>query len=165
MPKKASPLYVDNGRLLTLSLSWRSLNCSYSAWLWNKGSNRSTSTANSVPFSKRYNNVSKSKSQSPLLETAVPYAANKWECSGKSAVSSVKCSVSIKRCRNSERKCKGPPKNATCPLIGLPQASPAMVWLTTAWNIDAAKSSFFAPSLIKGCISVLANTPQREAIG
>ena len=64
-----------------------------------------------------------------------------------------------------DKKYKGPPKNATFPLIGLPQASPLIVWLTTAWKIEAAISSVFAPSFIKGWTSVLAKTPHLEAIG
>ena len=59
----------------------------------------------------------------------------------------------------------GPPKNKTLPLIGLPQARPLIVWLTTACIIDKAISSFLAPSFNKGWTSALANTPQRDAIG
>ena len=66
---------------------------------------------------------------------------------------------------NSDKKCRGPPKNATCPRIGFPQARPLIVWLTTAWKMEADKSSLVAPSLIRGWISVLANTPHLAAIG
>ena len=66
---------------------------------------------------------------------------------------------------SSERKWRGPPKNATCPLIGFPQASPLIVWFTTAWNMEAAKSSLAAPSFIRGWISVFAKTPHLDAIG
>ena len=45
------------------------------------------------------------------------------------------------------------------------QARPEMVWLTTAWKMEAARSAVVAPSLISGWISVLANTPQRAAMG
>ena len=51
---------------------------------------------------------------------------------------------------SSGRKCKGPPKKATFPRMGLPQARPLMVWFTTAWKIEAARSSLVAPSLISG---------------
>ena len=51
------------------------------------------------------------------------------------------------------------------PRIGCPHARPAIVWVATAWKTDAAMSSCAAPSLISGCTSVLANTPQREAMG
>ena len=34
-----------------------------------------------------------------------------------------------------------------------------------AWKMEAARSALVAPSLISGWISVLANTPQRAAIG
>lgn len=57
------------------------------------------------------------------------------------------------------------PKNATFPLIGLPHARPDIVWLTTAWNIDAEISSFAAPSFISGWMSVFANTPHLDAMG
>ena len=71
----------------------------------------------------------------------------------------------INRSLRPSKKWRGPPKNVTFPLIGLPQASPLIVWFTTAWNIDAAISSDLAPSLIKGCTSVLAKTPHLDAIG
>ena len=66
---------------------------------------------------------------------------------------------------NSDKKWSGPPKNATWPRIGLPQARPLIVWFTTAWKIEAERSSLVAPSLIRGWMSVLAKTPQRAAIG
>ena len=53
----------------------------------------------------------------------------------------------------------------TLPRIGLPHARPLMVWLTTAWKMEADRSSLVAPSLMRGWISVLAKTPQRAAIG
>ena len=40
-----------------------------------------------------------------------------------------------------------------------------MVCVTTDWKMDAAMSSLRAPSLMSGCTSVLANTPQRLAMG
>ena len=76
-----------------------------------------------------------------------------------------KLNVRINACLNSDKKCRGPPKNATLPRIGLPHARPLIVWFTTAWNIDAERSSLVAPSLIRGWISVLANTPHLAAIG
>ena len=51
-----------------------------------------------------------------------------------------------------------------CPRMGFPHASPLMVWFTTAWKMDAARSSFDAPSLMRGWISDFANTPHRAAI-
>ena len=71
----------------------------------------------------------------------------------------------MKRLRSSLIKKSGPPRKAMFPVILRPEANPAIVWLTTAWKIEAAMSSFLAPSLIKGWTSVLANTPQRLAIG
>ena len=96
---------------------------------------------------------------------AAPVATKRWASSGTIISSSFKFRVLINLFLSSERYVRGPPKNATLPLIGLPQASPEIVWLTTAWKIDAAISSFAAPSLINGWMSVLAKTPHLEAIG
>ena len=49
--------------------------------------------------------------------------------------------------RSSLMKNNGPPRNTTVP------------------KIDAARSGFAAPSLMSGCRSVFAKTPQRDAIG
>ena len=98
-------------------------------------------------------------------ERAAPAAANRCESLGEMAVSSLRFSVRIKAALSSERNVRGPPKNTTFPLMGLPQARPLMVWFTTAWKMEAAKSGLVAPSLIRGWISLLANTPQRAAIG
>ncbi len=51
------------------------------------------------------------------------------------------------------------------PRMGRPQARPEMVWVTTDWKMEAAMSSRRAPSFSSGCTSVLANTPQRLAMG
>ena len=67
-----------------------------------------------------------------LLLKADPMAANRWEFSGAMICSSSSFRVRMKAAFSSERKCKGPPKKATCPRMGLPQARPLMVWLTTA---------------------------------
>ncbi len=96
---------------------------------------------------------------------AAPVATKSWEFSGKTTWSSLSPSVSMNLFLSSERKYKGPPRKATFPLIGLPQARPLMVWFTTDWNTDAAMSSFAAPSLSNGCISLLAKTPHLAAIG
>ncbi len=96
---------------------------------------------------------------------AEPMAANRWEFSGAMISSSVSFSVRMNALRSSGRKWSGPPKKATFPRMGLPQARPEMVWLTTAWKMEAERSSFVAPSLMRGWMSVLANTPQRAAMG
>ena len=96
---------------------------------------------------------------------AEPIAAKRCEFSGVIVCSASRLSVRIKAAFNSDRKCSGPPRKATCPRIGLPHASPLIVWFTTAWNIEADKSSRVAPSLMSGWISVFANTPHRAAIG
>ena len=62
-------------------------------------------------------------------------------------------------------KNNGPPRNTTVPWIGRPEARPAIVWVATAVKIEAARSGLAAPSLMSGCKSVFANTPQRDAIG
>ena len=74
-------------------------------------------------------------------------------------------SVSSKRLRSSGRYCSGPPRKATLPRMGRPHARPEMVCVTTDWNMDAAMSSLRAPSFSSGWTSVLANTPQRLAMG
>jgi len=51
------------------------------------------------------------------------------------------------------------------PLIGRPQASPAIVWVATAWKTEAARSVCSAPWLSSGCTSDFANTPHRDAMG
>ena len=79
--------------------------------------------------------------------------------------SSLSSRVLMKAALSWSRKWRGPPRNATFPRIGLPQARPDMVWFTTAWNMEAARFGLVAPSLISGCISVLANTPHLAAIG
>ena len=76
---------------------------------------------------------------------AAPVAAKRWEFSGSMVVSSVSFSVRMNAALSWGRKCSGPPKNATWPRMGLPQARPEMVWLTTAWKIEAARSAFVAP--------------------
>ena len=96
---------------------------------------------------------------------AEPIAAKRWEWSGAIICDGPRFNVLMKDSRSSERKWSGPPKKATFPLIGFPQARPDMVWLTTAWKIDAARSSFVAPSLISGCMSDFAKTPHLAAIG
>lgn len=56
-------------------------------------------------------------------------------------------------------------RKATLPRMGRPHARPEMVWVTTAWKMEAATSSGRAPSLSNGWTSVLAKTPQRLAMG
>ena len=45
---------------------------------------------------------------------------------------------------------EGPPKKATQPRMGLPQARPEMVWFTTAWKMEAARSGRVAPFIDEG---------------
>ena len=78
--------------------------------------------------------------------------------------SSVNFKVSIKRIFNWSKKYKGPPKNTIFPSSGRPWARLPIVWLTTAWKIESAISALETPSFNKAWTSVLAKTPQREAI-
>ena len=59
-------------------------------------------------------------------------AAKRWEFSGSTVVSAVRPSVRMNAFFSSGRKCSGPPRNATQPRMGLPQARPEIVWFTTA---------------------------------
>ena len=68
-----------------------------------------------------------------FLETsAAPIATKSCGCSGKIISLGVNDNVSINLLRSSDKKNNGPPKNATLPEIVLPQASPPIVWSTTA---------------------------------
>ena len=51
--------------------------------------------------------------------------------------------------------------NTTGGLILVPCASPPMVCLATAWNVDSARSALSTPWFSSGWMSVLAKTPQR----
>ena len=74
---------------------------------------------------------------------AAPIATYNCEFLGVIYSPSFRFKVSINLFVSPSRKCNGPPKKATFPLMGFPQASPLIVWFTTAWKIDAAISSFF----------------------
>ena len=67
-----------------------------------------------------------------VSSSAAPIAAKRCEFGGSMVVSSVSFSVRMNAALSCGRKCSGPPRNATWPRIGLPQARPEMVWLTTA---------------------------------
>ena len=67
------------------------------------------------------NGVSSSESK------AAPVATKRWASSGIIISPSFSSRVSINLFLNSERYVSGPPKNATFPLIGLPQARPEIV--------------------------------------
>ena len=58
---------------------------------------------------------------------AAPTAANRCECPGSMMASPVRLSVRINAFFSSGRKWRGPPRNATFPLIGLPHARPDIV--------------------------------------
>ena len=94
-----------------------------------------------------------------------PWPRRAAPCSGTRTASGARPRVRRTAAASPGRKWRGPPRNATVPRMGLPQASPEMVWFTTAWRMLAAMSSRRAPSLMRGCTSVLAKTPQRAAMG
>ena len=72
--------------------------------------------------------------------------------------------IRSKASRSRLKKVSGPPKYTTFPVISRPWASPAMVWFTTATRMDAAMSFFWAPWFKSAWMSLLANTPHREAM-
>ena len=69
-----------------------------------------------------------------------------------------------KQSRSWGKKVSGPPRYTTFPAISRPWARPAMVCPATASNMLRATSSLRAPWFSRGCMSDLANTPQREAM-
>ena len=113
----------------------------------------------------RLNNSTKEIGFESKLERAAPRATNICEFSGEIISSSLKFKVSTNLSFSIGKKWRGPPKKATFPLIGLPQARFEIVWLTTDWKTEIAMSDLLAPWLISACTSVLAKTPQRDAIG
>ncbi len=72
------------------------------------------------------------KRTSSFALSAEPIAANRWESAVSMMCSSSSFKVRMNAALSSERKWSGPPRNATWPRIGFPQASPLIVWLTTA---------------------------------
>ena len=71
----------------------------------------------------------------------------------------------IKLALSSVKNERGPPKNETLPSRLRPQAKPEMVCSQTASKTDLAISALLTPWFNKATRSVLAKTPQREAIG
>ena len=149
-----------------MSFSCLALNSSYSTFVENNGFNGTV-----VVSWECFNtcillfNFSTLIGDSSFASKHAPLATNKCASSGTIVCSGVKCNVSTNLFLNSGKYVNGPPKNATFPLIGLPQANPDIVWFTTACKIDTAISSFAAPSFNNGCTSVFANTPHLDAIG
>ncbi len=105
------------------------------------------------------------ESESVSACNAEPYATYRWASVGTMNSSTLSSSARWNAARSSDMKNNGPPRKMTVPWIGRPEARPAMVCVATAVKMDAARSGLAAPSLMSGCKSVLANTPQREAIG
>ena len=80
-----------------------------------------------LPFVSSLIISSAEKILSSFDERAEPIAAKRWESSTSTTASPSRPSTSINLAFNSVRKCNGPPRKATLPLIGLPQASPLIV--------------------------------------
>ena len=148
------------------ALSCRCLNSLYSSSSLNSGSSLLAPAAESVStsliFSRRLPKVT--GSQLSAMNPA-PMATKYLAFSGKMTSSGLSSSVSMNLCLSWDMYVRGPPRKATWPFILCPQARPLIVWFTTAWKIDAARFSMGAPSLIRGCMSVFANTPHLAAMG
>ena len=176
-PKKTGPEAVSRSAEAAISSAWRRWNSSSSCSLRNRGSRRCTSFISASTRLLRLSRNSPSRGKGCCFsadwtqlrlrsaEKAAPAATKSWESGGATISSSFNSRVVTKRWRSWSKKCSGPPKKATLPRMGLPQARPEIVWLTTAWKMLAAMSSRRAPSLMRGCTSVLAKTPQRAAMG
>ena len=166
MPSQQGPFASAIFPLGAWKRAWRSVKRRYSSSSAKRGSMvlddpRSTSVFFRTSESPR----SRSSGQSCMAETAAPMATYSSPCSGMIISSSAMDRVSWKRSRRAGMKVRGPPRKATFPRIGRPQARPEIVWLTTDWKTEAAISSWVAPSFKRVWISVLAKTPQREAMG
>ena len=96
---------------------------------------------------------------------AAPMATEYCAQDGNTALPSPSFKVSWKRCCRPLKKNSGPPRNSTFPSMRRPWLRPVTVWSTTAWKMLAATSSLWAPWFNSGWMSVLAKTPQREAMG
>ena len=97
--------------------------------------------------------------------SAAPVAGSSSGCGMVSVSAWLKPSSSRKARRRAGIKVSGPPQNRMAGSISQPRASVPMIWCTTACSTEAAISSRLTFRLIKFWISVLANTPQREAMG
>ena len=100
-----------------------------------------------------------------MAHRAAPMAAKQSPSAGKMAWSESSFKVSTNRSRRPMRKCSGPPRKTIFPFSSRPWVRPATVWSTTAWKMEAATSSFRPPWFRMGWMSLLANTPHREAMG
>ena len=166
MPSQQGPFASAIFSLGAWKRAWRSVKRRYSSSSAKRGSMvlddpRSTS----VFFRTSESQCSRSSGRSCMAETAAPMATYSSPCSGMIISSSAMDRVFWKRSRRAGMKVRGPPRKATFPRIGRPQARPEIVWLTTDWKTEAAISSWAAPSFKRVWISVLAKTPQREAMG
>ena len=102
---------------------------------------------------------------SPSRYNAAPNAGSNVPLSGKITSLSSRDKYSIKAFRKAGINVNGPPQNNTGVSISYPWANVITVCTATAWKIEAAISSRLTFRATKFWISVLQNTPQREAIG
>ena len=175
IPRKCGPFAPSSVPMWMCSRWWRSLNASRSWSEENSGGmvgvfagrffrpSRAAMMSSQVRGSKCTPSTSM-PSGSPAI-SAEPYATYRWASVGTMNSSTLPASARWNASRSSDMKNSGPPRKMTVPWIGRPEARPAMVCVATAVKIDAARSGLAAPSLISGCRSVFANTPQRDAIG
>ncbi len=166
MPRKQGPVTAARSTRRVRARPCRARKADSAASSANRGRRRSTSGEDSWQSPRARSRSSPNVTVAPTgAAMAAPMATKRCACAGTRTFSGASRSVSMNSRRVSGRKCSGPPRKATVPRMGLPQASPPMVWFTTAWRMLAAMSSRRAPSLMSGCTSVFANTPQRAAMG
>ncbi len=174
MPRKCGPDASSNVPMCTCSRWCRALKASRSASVGNSGGIVGVLTGRCSSSSRRarmsaQGRASKCSTESSFsgcpASRAAPNATYRWASVGTMNSSTLPSSARWNASRSSDMKNSGPPRKMTVPWIGRPDARPAMVWVATAVKMEAARSGLAAPSLISGCRSVLANTPQRDAIG
>ena len=163
-PRNTGPFAVEISLRLATSLPCLSKNSLRFSSVSNSLRIRVISASTDFAFASCEISVSMSEVLSSYI-SAAPIATNSCAFSGVLKDFALSFKVSSNWRLSWGKKCKGPPRNTILPFIGLPCARPLIVWVTTAWRIDAAISSRAAPSFKSGWTSDFAKTPQRAAIG
>ena len=171
-PRKRSPSAFSMGERSTRSRRWRSVKASRSAGFLNNGGSpeprfsdaaaRISRTKSSIECQTRERCAREAGS---MPSKAAPMATAQCASQKEAKVVPVDERRRSKAARSSERKVSGPPRKAILPLTGRPQARPLTVCSATASSTDRATSDFGTPPFKSATKSVLANTPQRDAIG
>ena len=104
-------------------------------------------------------------SVSPFLSRLLPYAGIRLALSGRIRLSGGRPRYSAKAFRRAGMKDNGPPQSKTGALISCPCANVVTVCTATARKMEAAMSAREALRAIRFWMSVLQNTPHRDAIG